>query len=136
MDGIEALGKTSIKKPCDCDDEDADDCAVDGVLDSLLFPVNDLGTAEDLDSSCDVLVLGVEDETGVLDEITRVVGDEVAVAKAQLVFATVLTENTRGGGGVKRVLLTVCLEQVTLQLTLHYSLTLQSSLQSLSKSQS
>lgn len=98
MDGTEALGKTS--KPCEvfnCDDEDADDCAVDGVLDSPLCPVNDLGTAEDLDSSCDVLVLGVEDETGVLDEITRVVGDEVAVSMAQLVFATVLTENTRGG---------------------------------------
>ena len=112
--------------------EGADDCAVDGVLDSPPCPVNDLGAAEDLDSSCDVLVLGLEDETGVLDEITRVVGDEVAVAMAQLVFATVLTENTRGGG-VKRVFLTVCLERVSLQLTLHYSLTLQSSLQSLSK---
>ena len=58
--------------------------------------VNDLGAAEGLDSSRDVLVLGIGDETGVLEDITRVVGDEVAVAMAQLVFTTVLTENTRG----------------------------------------
>ena len=51
-------------------------------------------------SLCTLLVLGVEDETGVFEETKMVFGDEllaVTVAIVQLVFATVLTESTREG---------------------------------------